>query len=271
MADSKPTATIEASNELVRWLQLLVLPIWARVGLVFVMAMLILGSLALLLFGLIRQEKESVSAAVTLMTVSLPVILVITALVFSQNGAQRLKLNTIALLEKELPEALTENLTAEDRIVELTKSRQGCCVNYQLVMKKASGDRFGELCFGLEINVRKVNVCFRLSAPAAPARIAIDAPELLAYRHVFTGAIAEGFQLNEVPSNPGIDNSFGVIFFRELETDFLLKPASRLYFCQDLTFFCRGVLLAQMQQTQSQEVSRKSPNASFVDLTASRS
>lgn len=39
----------------------------------------------------------------------------------------------------------------------------------------------------------------------------------------------------------------GVVFTKSLHEDFLLEPAQRLYFAQDLSFFIRGMLEASIQ------------------------
>jgi len=251
MSESKPTSAIEASNELVRWLQLLVLPLWARIVLVVVMLMIVSGSLALLAVGLFRRDKESIAAVIPLLTVALPVMLVVIALVFSQNGGKRLKLNTTMLLEKDLPQAITDNLAAKEKTIRLTTTAQGCRADYELTLGVEGAVPDAMIHFSVELNVRKVNLAFWLGGFDSPEQVSIDTPSLKPYSHVISGALAEGYRMNPVPARYfGTGKGYGLLFFRELEADFLLKPAARLYFCQDLSFFVRGVLEAQIDQAQ---------------------
>ncbi len=246
MSEHNNSSPIEASSELVRWLQLLVLPLWARVGLLVVMALIVAGGLALLGVGLVEREKESFVAAITMLTVALPVMLVVVALVFGQNGEKRLKTNTFALLDRELPQALEVNLGSPLAPLVIGKNVQGCRGDYELSFK-GSGLLSGiKLNFSVELNVRKVNLAFWLNAHTLPGNISLETSTLQPFRHVIAGALAEGYRMNDTPAKYlGSGKGNGVLFFRDLDPDFLIKPAARLYFCQDLSFFVRGVIEAE--------------------------
>ena len=246
MSEQKTSSPIETSNELVRWLQLLVLPLWARAGLLLVMALIVVGGLALLITGLIRGEKENFASAITMLTVALPVMLVVIALVFGQHGEKRLKTNTLAMLERELPQTLQASLSSPDVPLTIKKIVQGCRCDYHLSFGGCGLLSGIKLDFSVELNVRKVNLAFWLNAHALPEHISVDTEALKSFRHVMAGALAEGYRMNDTPANYfGSGKRNGILFFRELDADFLIKPAARLYFCQDLSFFVRGVIEAE--------------------------
>ncbi len=234
---------LAASNELIRWLRLLALPVWARAAILLLVVIVVLGGTALLFGGALRRDAEQASSAIALLTVSMPVLLLVVALVFGQNSDSRLRQLTAGVLTRDVPRAMRENLGAmgaQDPDVRL----RGCCADYTL---RLSGPGPGEtLRFSLELNVFKVNVCFWLEGISLPGKAGVDSTELAAFRHVFLGAVAEGYQLNEEPAHYADSNhGIGLIFFRTLAPDFLLHPEQRLYFVQDLSFFVRGVIEAQ--------------------------
>lgn len=246
MSEQKTSSPIEASNELVRWLQLLVLPLWARIGLLLIMALIVAGGLTLLATSLIREEKEDLAAAMTLLTVALPVMLVVVALVFGQHGEKRLKANTSVLLESELPQALHANLSSTQASLAIQKTLQGCRCDYHLNFGGTGILSDVKLDFSVELNVRKINLAFWLNGYALPEHISAEVESLKPFRHVIAGALAEGYRMNDTPARYlGSGQGQGILFFRELDPDFLIKPAARLYFCQDLSFFVRGVIEAQ--------------------------
>lgn len=246
MSEEKTPNPIEASNELVRWLQLLVLPLWARISLLLVMALIVAGGLILLGNGLFLQEKENIAAAMTLLTVALPVMLVIVALVFGQSSEKRLKVNTSTLLDIEFPQTLQANLSSAEISSVIKKTLQGCRCDYHLSFKGNSTLSGVELEFSVELNVRKINLALWLNGHVLPESISIETESLKVFRHVIAGALAEGYRMNDSPARYfGSGKGQGILFFRELDPDFLIKPAARLYFCQDLSFFIRGVIEAQ--------------------------
>lgn len=246
MTETKANTPMESSNELVRWLQLLVLPLWARVGLVMVMLAIVSGSLALLAAGLMRQDKDSIAAAMTLLTVALPVMLVVVALVFSQSGEKRLKLNTAALLSKELPAIFNENLAGKGQSVVLATEFRGCRADYKCTLQAVDDNQKATLDFSVEVNVRKVNFSVRLMRGDSPETTASKIDAHIEYTHVISGAQSEGYRMNDT-LDFNQNGQVGIVFFRELEADFLLRPAARLYFCQDLCMFVRGLLNAQLK------------------------
>lgn len=246
MSEKQDPNPLAPSNELVRWLQLLVLPLWARLGLLVIMGLIVAGGLTLLVAGLVLQEKEDLTAAMTLLTVALPVMLIVVALVFGQNGEKRLKDITRVLLEIELPLTLIANLSSSDARSTIKNTLQGCRCDYQLKLVGGNSATTISLDFSIELNVRKVNVAFWLNAPPLPDSVSIETEVLKPFRHVISGALSEGYKLNETPLHFfSAGKSNGLLFFRELDPDFLLKPAARLYFCQDMSFFVRGVVEAQ--------------------------
>lgn len=245
MSEKKDASLLEASNELVRWLQLLVLPLWARAGLMIIMGLIVAGGLALLTFGIFLRKQEDIAAAITMLTVALPVMLVVVALVFGQNGEKRLTANTVALLDNEIPQALQANLSSAQTSVVLTKCLLGCRADYSLSFIGVGSSTSVKIDFSVELNVRKVNLAFWLNDYTFPDKISIETPSMKPFRHVISGAVAEGYRMNDTPASYfGSGKGHGILFFRELDPDFLIKPAARLYFCQDLSFFVRGVIEA---------------------------
>lgn len=234
---------LTASNELIRWLRLLALPAWARASILLLVVIVVLGGTALLLGGALRRDAGQASSAIGLLTVSMPVLLLVVALVFGQNSDRRLRQLTEGVLARDVPRALRENLGAvgaPDPEVRL----RGCCADYTL--RSPDAGAAGTLRFSLELNVFKVNVCFWLDGVLLPGQASVDSAELAAFRHVFLGAVAEGYRMNEEPAHyADANHGIGLIFFRTLAPDFLLHPEQRLYFVQDLSFFVRGVVEAQ--------------------------
>ncbi len=90
MSESNTSSPLQPSSELVRWLQSLALPIWARCLLVIVLFAVMLGGLAMVVWALIWQQREAMTAGVGLLTVALPISLVVMALVFGQRSEKRL-------------------------------------------------------------------------------------------------------------------------------------------------------------------------------------
>lgn len=180
MSDAASTNQLGLSSELLRWLRLLVLPLWARVVIFGLMIVVVVGGLTMLAYGLWAQKDDMASRAMQLITLSLPVLVVVLALVFGQNSDAK-------LLGKDFPRTLGQQLHE---------------------------------------------------------RVQLGDPVLGPLSNTLQGAEAEGYLLNPSPGKlqcaDGSDCQ-ALILYRSLPKDFLLEPAQRLYFIQDLSFFMAGV------------------------------
>jgi hypothetical protein len=167
-------------------------------------------------------------------------------LVFGQRSEKRLANTTNAILDKLIPQQVQE-IACQSRKLQLTPLlRTGCRATYTLTARQGQSPLKHPLRFSVELNVRKVNVMFSLPDSIRPVGPLDKNPTLSAYRHVISGAQAEGYQLNsELAEYGGEDGGRALLFFRTLPDDFLLRPIEKLYFTQDLGFFVRGVLEAQ--------------------------
>ncbi len=187
MSDAAFTNQLGLSSELLRWLRLLVLPLWARVVIFGLMIVVVVGGLTMLAYGLWAQKDDMASRAMQLITLSLPVLVVVLALVFGQNSDAKLLGLTHQLLGKDFPRTLGQQLHE---------------------------------------------------------RVQLGDPVLGPLSHTLQGAEAEGYLLNPSPGKlqcaDGSDCQ-ALILYRSLPKDFLLEPAQRLYFIQDLSFFMAGV------------------------------
>ena len=187
MSDAASTNQLGLSSELLRWLRLLVLPLWARVVIFGLMIVVVVGGLTMLAYGLWAQKDDMASRAMQLITLSLPVLVVVLALVFGQNSDAKLLGLTHQLLGKDFPRTLGQQLHE---------------------------------------------------------RVQLGDPVLGPLSHTLQGAEAEGYLLNPSPGKlqcaDGSDCQ-ALILYRSLPKDFLLEPAQRLYFIQDLSFFMAGV------------------------------
>ena len=103
MSDSSASSSLQPSSELVRWLQSLALPLWARGTLVIVFLAVMTGGLALVVWGAWNRDREAMTAAIGLLTVALPVSLVVIGLVFGQRSERRLAQLTHAVLDVQIP------------------------------------------------------------------------------------------------------------------------------------------------------------------------
>lgn len=249
------TPVTESSNELVKWLQMLSLPRWARYMLLVVVCFIFAGGVFLLGLGIFKGDNEYIGNSMGILTIGLPVMLLVLALVFGQQGEKRLLDATHELLSHNVPQALLRNMQHKNSRCTVDTECSGCIGEYHVHLHAPHMQQPVSCRFSVEVNVRKVNLAVWLDAVSFPEKIAVDAPELEAFKHVFSGAISEGYTLNTVPVHyAGSGKGKGVLFFRELGADFLLKPADRLYFCQDLSFFIRGVLeaLHEIRNEQTQ-------------------
>lgn len=241
--------SLKTSSDLIRWLKLLALPTWARAALALIMLLILFSALGLLGWGLNYRDKDSVSSAVTILTIGLPVGLIVVALVFGDGGARKLKLLTERVLRQEIPGAILENLSPTNHGERYTEAQvasriRGCIADYTL---QVSDTQFKGNCrierilhFKLELNVKKVNFVVWLPLAAGPAT---NLPELLArYKSCFFGAEKEGYVQNREPLLGEKQGHLGIVFIKMLGEDFLLNPAERLYFAQDFAFFIRGLL-----------------------------
>ncbi len=242
------------SADLIRWLKMLALPRWAKWILALVMVLTLGGALALGAWGALTNHIDVVTAAVTILTVGLPVGLIVVALVFGDGGAYKLQALTQLVLRKEVPDALVANLNARSgyRSFEdchISFDIHGCIADYVLSIR-VPGDAIQgrqpvqrELTFKLELNVRKANLVLWL--PEAFVQPSQDKPS--PYASCFFGAEREGYLRNATPIAGSREGYLGAVFIKQLSDDFLLNPAERLYFAQDLAFFVRGVLSVELQ------------------------
>ena len=246
MSDSSSPSSAQPSSEVVRWLQSLALPLWARGVLIIVFLAVMLGGLGLVVWAALNRDKESMTAAISLLTVALPVSLIVIGLVFGQRSEKRLASITNAILDKLIPQQVQE-IACQSRKLQLTPLlRTGCRATYTLTAQQGHSSLKYPLRFSVELNVRKVNVMFSLPDTVQPAGLLDKNPALAAYQHVVAGAQAEGYRLNsELAEYGGEDGGRALLFFRALPDDFLLRPMEKLYFTQDLGFFVRGILEAQ--------------------------
>lgn len=254
MSEDKEIKGLQASNELIRWLQLLVLPTWFRILLMGLVLLVLIGAAMITVVGIIRSEKDQITGGITLLTIGLPIMLIVVALVFGQQSDKKLVKATQKLLSIEVPTATLENLAATMQ-AEIEQEIQGCRCNYRLKFNNPDNQQPQELQFTLEINVKKANLAFWMKDNLASninklfdSNNQIDRDSAVyAYKHVIIGAESEGYIRNPEPAQDiSRGQNGGLLFIRQLESDFLLKPILRLYFCQDLAFFVRGILEATL-------------------------
>lgn len=243
--------SIKSSNELIRWLKMLALPVWARFTLASIMLLILVSALGLLFWGLRYGEHESISSAVAMLTVGLPVGLIVVALVFGDGGARKLKALTQLVLTKEVPAAILENLSAhadEPRYThaDIKIKIRGCIADYVFSVNDKScrnekGGHSVTLEFKLELNVKKVNFVVWVPGILNDACLTLS-QRMEGYQSCFFGASKEGYIQNQVPVHGEKEGFMGLVFIKTLGDDFLLEPAQRLYFAQDFAFFIRGLL-----------------------------
>lgn len=235
------------SNDLVRWLKLLALPRWAKVLLALMMLTTLCVSVLLLMEGLLHRDKDAISASVSIITVILPVGIILVALVFGDGGKKKLKQLTHEVLSHDVPQAIRENFASGAwSVVRLSVVDKGYIADYEL-NTHLSPDSPQSLRFRLELNIKKVNLVFWI----AHQRMTEDARSLMesqdASKSCLLGAEREGYVLNPV-ARPDYDGkNHMLVFIRSLHEDFLIEPAQRLYFAQDLAFFVRGMVDAGLK------------------------
>jgi hypothetical protein len=245
--ESPDALPAQPSSEVVRWLQSLALPVWARGILVAVFLAVMFGGLALVAWGAWNRDRESMTAAIGLLTVALPVSLVVIGLVFGQRSEKRLADLTHAVLDTLIASQVKQLACAPRGLQFAQISRTGCRATYRLTSSADNPQGLRQaLQFSVELNVRKVNLMFSLPEHINPQGSLDNHPALVSYRHVIEGARAEGYRLNHALAEYGDDaGGKALLFYRKLPDDFLLRPIEKLYFTQDLGFFVRGIVEAQ--------------------------
>lgn len=242
MSESNTSSPLQPSSELVRWLQSLALPIWARCLLVIVLFAVMLGGLAMVVWALIWQQREAMTAGVGLLTVALPISLVVMALVFGQRSEKRLQALTEQVLEQLIPLHLQQIVCTPCQLSLTLVARTGCRATYRLTPLQTGDQPQAVLQLSAELNVRKVNLMFALPEHMATQTASIHDIHMSAYSHVLEGAKAEGYQVNQQLARYGnSDGGLGLLLFKRLPEDFLLRPIEKLYFAQDLAFLVRGM------------------------------
>ncbi|TSE31970.1 hypothetical protein Tther_00172 [Tepidimonas thermarum] len=234
------------SNDIIRWLKLLALPRWAKVGLAIILLFTLANALGLLAVGMLTLDKDSITAGITVMTVGLPVGLMVVAVVFGDGGLRRLKSLTQTVLNEDIPTALRENFNARPFepagwLPKLQTRTSGCCADYR-VRHPTPGAGVDILHFIVELNINKVNLVILLPHACDLAHAADYFRCSSSLQSCLDGALREGYALNEAPEHR--NGATGLVLTRTLHEDFLLDPARRLYFAQDLAFFIRGMIEA---------------------------
>lgn len=246
-SEKKSPATEKPSAELVRWLQSLALPIWARGILLLAFLTIMLGGLSIAAWGIINQNKEITLNAISLLTIALPVTLVVIGLIFGQRSEERLSDLTNIVLDEIIPKQVKEIVCQPCNLTIKKKPRTGCRAVYNIFTTNPSKtNSLPILRFTVELNVRKVNIGFNI-----PKNI-IDTTEkdtnkiIKIYQHAINGATSEGYSLNpEIAEYDEDDGGPSLIFFKTLPEEFLLRPIEKLYFAQDLSFLIRALIEAQ--------------------------
>ena len=245
--------SLNNSADLIRWLKMLALPTWAK-WLLAVVMVVTLGALALAAWGVLAMHIEVVTAAVTILTVGLPVGLIVVAMVFGDGGAAKLKTLTQLVLRSEIPDALVANLNVRSGYqaferCHISFDTHGCIADY--VLSVDAIDRLGQaarvepkhFAFKLELNVRKANLVLWL--PEKFVQPAKGRSQSVCF--LLLELNERAMCLIQCPS-PVVERGYlGAVFIKQLSEDFLLNPAQRLYFAQDLAFFIQGVLSVELQ------------------------
>lgn len=251
------------SNELILWLKALDLPIWAKVILVMIMAAILLGAGSMLIHGLYRGNKEEVSAATTLLAISLPIMLVVTALIFGSNGEKAFQKRTSRVLLELIPDSIKDSFgekaaSAKSALVsppvvniKVDVIPRGCIAHYCLTYPPDSITT--TLNFSVALNVYKANVVFWLdNTTSTITDQSLELGQLAdligpSRASCVFGALNEGYKLNPSPEIRMFGNQkmIGLVFIKSLPKDFLLQASETLYFAQDLAFFVRGFIAAE--------------------------
>jgi hypothetical protein len=241
---------INTSNDLIRWLKMLSLPRWARILLSLVMLLVMCSGVGLLAWAVVTGKTDLIASSVSVLTIGLPVGLIVVALVFGDGGAEKLRALTTQVLEVEVAAAIRQNLHSANgnagyQNPSISITSHGCIAEYSIAIDARQGTNSDNLKvrldFKLEVNVKKAN--FVVWLPVDPLDSKDQAGHLLKrYESCFFGASKEGYTRNANPIFGERVGYLGIVFIKELGSDFLLNPAERLYFTQDLAFFIRGLL-----------------------------
>ncbi|RYX92791.1 MAG: hypothetical protein EOO28_20675 [Comamonadaceae bacterium] len=255
-------AKSQNTNELIIWLKAVDLPTWAKTLLVLVMMGMLAGAGTIMTQGFYHRDKDEISAATTLLTISLPVLLVVIALVFGTNGEKALQKRTARVLDVLLPQCIVNAIAssrengpgasgapASAAPVTVKTTRNGCMADYTVRVQLPGGAAPASFDFSVELNVRKVNFVCWIPAPEAGFPAELDAaklPALIGHHraHTASGALSEGYALNPSPVH-GVQAGkamLGLVFIKTLPRDFLLESQETLYFAQDLAFFVRSMV-----------------------------
>ena len=232
------------SSDLIRWLKMLTLPLWVKLALAVIMVAGVASALWLMWQGIRTQDNDALGYAVALMTIGLPTGLVVLALLFGDSGGIKLRELTQSLLDVEIPECFQKNFARTDHAgstITLTHEVHGCIADYHIHFTNGSGEPV-VLDMRLEVNVRKANVVVWLPGTDVPTSAREHFEAVPGLRSCLRGATREGYELNEAPITDARRNRWGCVFIKSLNEDFLVSPAQRLYFAQDLAFFARGLL-----------------------------
>jgi len=240
---------VQASNELVRWLKMLSLPRWAKAIIALFMTATLGVAVGLIAWAVWQAKLELVAPAVSILTIGLPIGIIVTAMVFGDGGAAKLKELTATILTEEIPDAIESNLSFAARndqfaLISIEKSINGCIAEYVVHTNRLRRHSDAQCRFALhlklELNVRKVNfVVWQNNA------VASEPTTKLRYESCFFGALKEGFVMNDLPISGERPDMMGWVFIKHLPEDFLINASERLYFAQDLAFFVRGLISAE--------------------------
>ena len=205
------------------------------------------NALILLIDGVLRTDKDAITASVSILTVALPIGLIVIALVFGDGGSSKLRDLTPLVLNTEVPQAIRENLSHSNFSEPLLSFQtKGYITDYKLEIKHTNCP-IVVMNFALELNVKKVNAVFWIKTNG---NFSTDAKKLMESNHnllsCLNGAELEGYKLNPIATLEE-DSLACIVFIKQLHPDFLLEPSQRLYFAQDFAFFARGMLEAHVK------------------------
>ena len=81
--------SLQTSNELIHWLKMLSLPLWARVGLVVAMILALTGAFGMLVYGVMSKDSGVRSSSVVVLTIGMPVALIKEGYVLNPHGVKQ--------------------------------------------------------------------------------------------------------------------------------------------------------------------------------------
>lgn len=217
---------LRTSSELIRWLKLLALPLWAKVAIAFIMLITLANALHLLLAGMVEPDRDAIASGVTLLTVGLPIGLIVVAVVFNDGGASRLRELTRQVLHEDIPSALRNNFDARpfvpaDWVPDIRVRVHGCAGSDSVVSPPSEGNR-ELLSFVVELNVHKINLVIQLNGHHSIQKAADYFERTATLTSCLTGALNEGYRLIEMPEHR--NGTTGLVLTRTLARGF---PAGR--------------------------------------------